>query len=182
LPDQVVDGGRMDIDARDRTAPEGCGHRPGLGRAARHALAFASRCKPFRRQSAVFGIENAAEDDDFAVEPALEIFLVAAGGAEAQVGKREGWDVAGAAFEIEGHGIRHFARNTVAGEGRRAVRRQFRRGLERPGRQFERHPRQRRAAAGGECEQYPANGIVAVDVDVERPDVLLLANRNALPL
>ena len=88
---------------------------------------------------AVLDIENAAEDDDLAVEPAPEIILVVLDGARTQIGKGEGRNVVGAALEIQRHRVRHPAGNAVAGKRQPAALIEFGRGAERPRRQFDRH-------------------------------------------
>ena len=81
---------------------------------------------------AILDIENGAEDDDLAVEPAPEVILVVLDGARAQIGKREGRDVVGAALEIQRHRVRHPAGNAVAGKRHPAAFVEFGRGAQRP--------------------------------------------------
>ena len=130
--DQIVDRGGVDIDAGDRADPRACDDRRAFGRAARRARALDAGRKALRRHAAILDIENGAEDDDLAVEPAPEIILVVLDGARTQVGKREGRDVVGAAFEIQRHRVRHPARDLVAGKRHPAALVELRRGAQRP--------------------------------------------------
>ena len=169
----------MDIDAGDRADPRARDDRRAFGRAARHARALDAGRKALRGHATVLDIEDGAEDDDLAVEPAPEIVLVVLDGARAQIGKREGRDVVGAAFEIQRHRVRHPARYRVARKRHPAALVELRRGAQRPCRQFDCHGRHL-CAVEGKGQRQPTHDVVAVGMVVERPDVLLLAHRDAL--
>src|SRR3954451_16061446 len=118
---QIVDGGRMDIDAGDRTAPEGSGDRLVIRSAMRRACPLDPGRKSLGRQPAILAIQYRAEDDDLSVKGALEIILVVLQRAGAQIGKGKGRDVVRAALEVDGHRVRHLNRNLVASERNRSI-------------------------------------------------------------
>ena len=169
----------MDIDAGDRADPRACDDRRAFSGATRHARALDAGRKAFRRHATILDIEDGAEDDDLAVEPAPEIILVVLDGARPKIGKREGRDVVGAAFEIQRHRVRHPARHRVACQRHPSALVELRRAGLRPCRQFDRHGRHLRAVEG-KGQRQPPHDVVAVGMVVERPDILLLAYRDAL--
>ena len=107
--DQVVDRGRVDIDARDGVAPE----RLAFGRraqgAARRARALRRGGKALRGDLAVLDVEHGADQHDLAGEMFAEEAVVVLCGAGGEVGEGVGRDVACAAFEVEHDRVRHRA-------------------------------------------------------------------------
>jgi len=96
-----------------------------------------------------------------------------------QVGERKGLDIVGAALEIQRQRVRHRAGNAIAGQRHAAVLGQHRFGAERARRQFERH-RGLRLSAARERQRHLAHHLVGVGIDIERTNVLLLADRDPL--
>ena len=169
----------MDIDARDRADAEAGRDRRALGRATRCARAFDAGRKALGGLPAVLDIENAAENDDLSGEPAPKVILVVLDGARAQIGKRESRNVVGAAFEVQRHRVRHPAGNAVAGKRQPSAFIEFGCRAERPRSQFDRH-RGHLRSVDGEAQRQAPHDVVAVDVNIERTDVLLLAYGDAL--
>ena len=179
--DQVVDRGGMDIDAGDRTAFEAAGDRPlRQVRSAAVAQPSVPRREALRGQAAIFLIQDRSDDHDLAGKFAPEIVLLALAGAQTQVGEGIGRNVVGAAVEIERHRVRHVARDPVAGERDRAVRTDV--GLQ---------PRAHATPVRAPCPAWSCRrrGRSAarrrttsslVGIDVQRPDILLLADGDAL--
>ena len=110
---------------------------------------------------------------------AAEEVLVALLDAGAQIGEREGRDILCATVEIERDGILDRARKPVPGKRQRSVRRELGRGAERPGGKLHRH-RWRAPALAGKDERQAAHHAVQIDVDIQRADVSLLTDGDAL--
>ena len=178
--EQIVDRRRMDIDARDRAAAEfGVTRRGRRQRTARSVRMVQSRRKALRSKLAVLGIEQRAEDHHLAFERAPEKLLVVAADAAVQIGQRIGLDVGGAAVEIQRHGILDRAGNAVTRQRHAAVLADDGLRLLRARRQLQRH-RGDRPLLACKGELHASDDVVGVGVDVERANVLLLADGDTL--
>ncbi len=127
----------------------------------------------------ILGLEQCTENDDFAGEFATEEVGIVAFDAGMQVGKRISLNVVGAALKVQRHGVWHDTWNEIARKRYIAIRFDDRVGLERARGKFERH-RRRFLPVTVECQRHLAHDLVGVGNHVERPDVLLLPDRDPL--
>ena len=147
--------------------------------AAGRTHAFLAGCETLGGEAAIFRIQHGAENNDLSVKPAAEIFLVVLQGAGTKVGKGKGRNVIRTAFEIQGHGVGDTERDAVARQRGRSVRAKFRRRIERAGGEFDGHAGHG-AAIDGKRQRHPPNDVVAIGVDIQGPDILLLPNGDPL--